>query len=177
MQRDTKLPLTAMPAEKTRPHAPDAASPEDRLARLGITLPTPAAPVASYVPVVEASGFAYVSGQLPFQGEQVMVGRVGDDRDPAFGQDAARACCVMVLAQLKAALGSLDRVERIVKLNVFVNSDGRFTGQPQVANGASDLMIEVFGDAGRHARAAVGVPTLPLGAVVEVDAVVAVKPN
>jgi enamine deaminase RidA (YjgF/YER057c/UK114 family) len=177
MQRDTRLPLTAMPTDKARTPAEAPGTPEGRLAALGIALPIPAAPVASYVPVVEAGGFAYVSGQLPFAGEQVQVGRIGDDRDPAFGEQAARACGIMVLAQLRAALGSLDRVERVVKLNVFVNSDPRFTGQPQVANGASDLMIEVFGDAGRHARAAVGVPTLPLGAVVEVDAVVAVRPH
>jgi enamine deaminase RidA (YjgF/YER057c/UK114 family) len=177
MQRDTKLPLTAMPTDKPKAEAPDTATHEGRLAASAIVLPAPAAPVAAYVPVVEAGGFAYVSGQLPFVGEQVMVGRIGEDRDPSFGEQAARACGIMVLAQLRAALGSLDRVERIVKLNVFVNSDPRFTGQPQVANGASNLMIEVFGDAGRHARAAVGVPTLPLGAVVEVDAVVAVRPR
>lgn len=176
MQRDTKLPLTAMPTEKPKEQSA-AGTHEERLAALHIAMPVPAAPVASYVPVVEAGGFAYVSGQLPFMNDQVMVGRVGEDRDPAYGEQAARACAVMVLAQLKAALGSLDRIERVVKLNVFVNSDHRFTGQPQVANGASNLMIDVFGEAGRHARAAVGVPTLPLGAVVEVDAVVAVRPR
>jgi enamine deaminase RidA (YjgF/YER057c/UK114 family) len=175
MQRDTKLPLTAMKAEAAAP-TPALTGAEARLAAIGIHLPTPAAPVAAYVPVVIHNGIATVSGQLPFIGEQVMVGRVGEDRDPSYGEEAARACGVMILAQLKAALGSLDRVERVIKLGVFVNSDPRFTGQPAVANGASNLMIDVFGDSGKHARAAVGVPTLPLGAVVEVDAIVAIKP-
>jgi enamine deaminase RidA (YjgF/YER057c/UK114 family) len=149
---------------------------DDVLAELGITLPTPAAPVAAYVPTVEANGMLFVSGQLPFQGGNVMMGRLGEDVNLATGQAAARACGIMILAQMNAALGSLDRVERIVKLNVFINSDARFTDQPKVANGASELMVDVFGEAGRHARAAVGVPTLPLGAAVEVDAIVAVKP-
>ena len=145
---------------------------DDRLAELGITLPAPAAPVASYVPTVEAGGFLYVSGQLPFQEGQVMSGRLGEDWDVEFGQRAARACGIMLLAQIKQAVG-LERVERIVKLGVFVNSVGSFIDQPKVANGASDLMEQVFGEAGKHARAAVGVPTLPMGAAVEVDAVVA----
>ena len=149
---------------------------EDRLAALGISLPSPAAPVAAYVPTVEASGMLYVSGQVSFQNGQLMVGRLGEDRDLAYGVQAARACGLMVLAQIRAALGSLDRVERVVKLNIFVNSDPRFTDQPKVGNGASELMVDVFGDAGKHARAAVGVPTLPMGAVVEVDAIVAIKP-
>jgi enamine deaminase RidA (YjgF/YER057c/UK114 family) len=149
---------------------------EDRLAALGISLPSPAAPVAAYVPTVEANGMLYVSGQVSFQNGQLMVGRLGEDRDLAYGVQAARACGLMVLAQIKAALGSLDRVERVVKLNIFVNSDPRFTDQPKVGNGASELMADVFGDAGKHARAAVGVPTLPMGAVVEVDAIVAIKP-
>jgi enamine deaminase RidA (YjgF/YER057c/UK114 family) len=149
---------------------------DDRLVELGITLPTPAAPVAAYVPVVEVNNILHVSGQIPFKEGIPMLGRIGEDRDLAFGKDAARACGLMVLAQVKAAIGSLDRVERIVKLGVFVNSDPRFTDQPKVADGASQLMVDVFGDAGRHARAAVGVPTLPLGVAVEVDAIVAVKP-
>jgi enamine deaminase RidA (YjgF/YER057c/UK114 family) len=148
---------------------------ESRLAELGITLPAPAAPVASYVPAVEANGFLHISGQLPFDEGQVMTGRLGEDRDLDYGQRAARACGVMLLAQIAKALGSLDRVERIVKLGVFVSSAGSFTDQPKVANGASDLMEQVFGDSGRHARSAVGVPVLPLGAAVEVDAIVAIK--
>jgi enamine deaminase RidA (YjgF/YER057c/UK114 family) len=149
---------------------------EDRLAALGITLPTPAAPVAAYVPAVEACGLLHVSGQLPFRDGVVMVGRAGADRTTDYAQEAARACGLMLLAQIKAALGSLDRVERVVKLTVFVNSDPRFTDQPKVANGASELMFEVFGEAGRHARAAVGVAALPLDAVVEADAIIAIRP-
>ncbi len=148
----------------------------DRLASLDIILPEPAAPVAAYVPAVEAGGMLHVSGQLPFEDGQLMVGRLGDDRDLAYGARAARACAIMLLAQINRALGSLDRVERIVKLGVFVNSDARFTDQPKVANGASELMEQVFGEAGRHARSAVGVPVLPLGAAVEIDAIVAVRP-
>ncbi len=155
---------------------PPKARIDDRLAELGITLPIAAAPVAAYVPAVEAGGLLHISGQLPFRDGAVMVGRLGEDRDLAYGQEAARACGLMLLAQMKLALGSLDRVTQVVKLGVFINSDGRFTDQPKVANGASELMVDVFGDSGRHARAAVGVPTLPLGAVVEVDAVVAVTP-
>jgi enamine deaminase RidA (YjgF/YER057c/UK114 family) len=148
----------------------------DRLAALEIILPEPAAPVAAYVPAVEAAGMLHVSGQLPFDDGQLMVGRLGADRDLAYGARAARACAIMLLAQINRALGSLDRVERIVKLGVFVNSDARFTDQPKVANGASELMEQVFGEAGRHARSAVGVPVLPLGAAVEIDAIVAVRP-
>lgn len=146
-----------------------------RLAELGHTLPEAAAPVAAYVPAVAAGGLLHVSGQLPFKDGALMTGRVGEDRDEAFAAEAAERCGLMLLAQIKKAIGSLDNVERIVKLGVFVNSAGDFTGQPKVANGASELMVAVFGDAGRHARSAVGVPTLPLGAVVEVDAVVAIK--
>lgn len=148
---------------------------EAKLGELGIELPEAAAPVASYVPVVVEGGFAHVSGQLPFVGGKLVTGRLGEDVSLDQGTAAARACGLMILAQLKAALGSLDRVERIVKLGVFVNSAGDFTDQPKVANGASELMVEVFGDIGRHARSAVGVPVLPLGAAVEVDAIVAVR--
>ena len=147
-----------------------------RLAELGIELPTPAAPVAAYVPVVVAGGMAYVSGQLPFVGGQLVTGRLGDDVSLEQGTAAAQACGLMILAQLKATLGSLDRVERVVKLGAFVNSTMDFTDQPKVANGASELMAQVFGEAGKHARSAVGVPVLPLGAAVEVDAIVAVRP-
>jgi enamine deaminase RidA (YjgF/YER057c/UK114 family) len=149
---------------------------EHRLMHLGITLPTPAAPVAAYVPTVEVGGLLFVSGQLPFKDGRVMVGRLGDDITVETGREAARACAIMLLAQIKAALGDLERVAQIVKLNIFVNSDARFTDQPKVGDGASTLMVEIFGDAGRHARAAVGVPALPLGAAVEIDAIVAVRP-
>lgn len=149
---------------------------DTRLAELGLTLPVAAAPVAAYVPVVVAGGIAHVSGQLPFVEGKLVTGRLGEDVSIEAGTEAAQACAVMILAQLKAALGSLDRVERIVKLGVFINSAGTFTDQPKVANGASELMVAVFGEAGKHARSAVGVPVLPLGAAVEVDAIVAVRP-
>jgi len=148
---------------------------DQRLAELGITLPEPAAPVAAYVPVVLAGGFAYVSGQVSSENGQTIVGKLGDDMDVEAGQKAARACGLMLLAQLKSALGSLDRVERVVKLGVFVNCTADFHDQPKVGNGASELMQEVFGEAGRHARAAVGAPSLPLGVAVEVDAVVKIR--
>lgn len=147
-----------------------------RLAELGIDLPQPAAPVASYVPAVESGGFLYISGQLPFRPDgSLIIGRLGSDYDVGHGYEAAERCGVMLLAQMRQALGSLDRVERIVKLGAFVASDPHFTDQPKVANGASELMQKVFGEAGRHARSAVGVPVLPLGAAVEVDAIVAVR--
>ena len=148
----------------------------DALAALNLTLPLAAAPVADYVPTVEVNGMLFVSGQLPFKNGEVMVGRLGDDRDVSAGQEAAQACALMIVAQLKAALGDLSRVERIVRLGVFVASDDRFTDQPKVADGASSLMVALFGEAGKHARAAVGVPVLPRGAMVEVDAIVAVRP-
>lgn len=147
----------------------------DRLAELGITLPQAATPVASYVPLVVSNHTAFVSGQLPFVDGKLVTGKLGETVDLEVGQRAARACGLMILAQLEAA-GLLDRVERIVKLGGFVASTPDFTDQPKVANGASDLMVEVFGDAGKHARSAVGVPVLPLDAAVEVDAIVALKP-
>ena len=147
---------------------------DQRLTELGITLPQAAAPVAAYVPTVLANGLLHVSGQLPFRDGQVVTGRLGDDVDIAGGQEAARLCGLMLLAQVQAAVG-LDRVERVVKLGVFINSAADFTQQPEVANGASELMGDVFGESGRHARAAVGVPALPRGAAVEVDAVFQVQ--
>lgn len=148
---------------------------EARLAALGLTLPVAAAPVAAYVPVVIAGGLAHVSGQLPFIDGKLVTGRLGEAVSLEQGAAAAQACGLMILAQLKAALGSLSRVERVVKLGGFVNSTGDFTDQPKVVNGASELMVAVFDDAGKHARSAVGVPVLPLGAAVEVDAIVAVR--
>jgi enamine deaminase RidA (YjgF/YER057c/UK114 family) len=145
-----------------------------RLQELGITLPEAAAPVAAYVPTVLAGDLLHISGQVSQEDGERLTGRIGEDRDLEFGVRAARSCGLMLLAQIEKAVG-LDRVERIVKLGVFVNSAPSFTGQPQVANGASELMQEVFGEAGRHARAAVGVPVLPLGAAVEIDAVVQIK--
>jgi len=144
-----------------------------KLEEMGLSLPSPAAPVASYVPTVDANGLLHISGQLPFKDGKVVTGRLGDDVDKVAGQEAAELCGLMLVAQIKAALGGdLSRVERIVKLGVFVNSAPDFTDQPEVANGASNLMEALFGEAGKHARSAVGVAALPRGAAVEVDAVV-----
>ncbi|BBE34264.1 RidA family protein [Sphingosinicella microcystinivorans] len=149
---------------------------EARLAELGITLPKAAAPAANYVPTVLHGNMLYISGQLPFREDGTLVlGRLGEDVDVAAGQAAARLCGIGILAQAQAALGSLDRVERVLKLGAFVSSTANFFDQPKVANGCSDFMVEVLGDAGRHARSAVGVPALPLGVAVEIDAVIAVK--
>ncbi|MGR6330507.1 RidA family protein [Sphingomonas sp. XXL09] len=146
-----------------------------KLEELGLTLPEAAAPVAAYVPVVEAGGLLHLSGQLPFVDGQLVTGRLGDGVSLEDGQAAARACGLMIVAQIKKYLGGdLSRVRRVVKLGVFVNSHADFTDQPKVANGASELMVALFGDDGRHARSAVGVPVLPLGAAVEVDAIIQV---
>ena len=148
-----------------------------KLADLGLTLPEAAAPVAAYVPVVKAGGLLHVSGQLPFVDGKLVRGRLGEDVSLEQGQQAEQACALMILAQVMSYLGgSLDRVERIVKLGAFISSTGDFTDQPRVANGASELMVAVLGEAGKHARSAVGVPVLPLGAAVEIDAIVAVRP-
>ena len=149
---------------------------EAKIAELGLSLPIAAAPVAAYVPAVCAGGLLHISGQLPFDDGALMTGRLGEDRDVEFGFRAAERCALMLIAQMKAALGDLSRVERIVKLGAFVSSTSDFTDQPKVANGASELMQKVFGEAGRHARSAVGVPVLPLGAAVEIDAIVAIRP-
>jgi enamine deaminase RidA (YjgF/YER057c/UK114 family) len=145
---------------------------EARLADRKIELPKAAIPVANYVPVAVAGNLAFVSGQVTiWNGEFRYKGKLGQEFKVEDGQAAARLCGLNVIAQLKTALGDLDRVKRCVKLTVFVNSTDDFTDQPKVANGASDLMVEVFGDAGKHARAAVGVNVLPLNVAVEVEGV------
>lgn len=146
---------------------------EARLEELGIALPETSPPLASYVPVMVQGDLAFVSGQLPFIDGEVVTGTLGKDVELDRAVAAARACGLMILAQLRTAIGSLDKVERVVKLGGFVASAPGFTDQHKVVNGASDLMFEVFGEKGRHARAAVGVPSLPVGAAVEVDAVIA----
>lgn len=147
---------------------------DKRLAEKGIELPQAAAPVANYVPVTIAGKLAFVSGQVTvWNGEFKFKGKLGKDFTVEQGQQAARLCGLNIIAQLRAALGGdLDRVRRVVKLGVFVNSTSDFVDQPKVANGVSDLMVEVFGDAGKHARFAVGSNVLPLDLAVEVDAVV-----
>lgn len=146
---------------------------EARLAEKNIRLPEAAAPAANYVPWVVAGNLVFVSGQITMEGGEVRYqGKVGEDYSVAEAQRAARLCALNLIAQLRAACGGdLDRVRRVVKLGGFVNSAPGFTEQHLVINGASDLMVEVFGEAGRHARAAVGVPALPFGVAVEVDGV------
>ena len=154
---------------------PNGQSVEARLAEAGHSLPEALAPIAAYVPTVQVGNLLHISGQVSFKDGAIVTGRLGDDMDVEAGQAAAQLCGLMLLAQMKKALGDLERVERIVKLGVFVTSTPDFTRQPEVANGASELMLLAFGEAGRHARSAVGVPALPRGAAVEIDAVVAVK--
>jgi enamine deaminase RidA (YjgF/YER057c/UK114 family) len=151
-------------------------TPEERLRELGIELPQPAAPVAAYLPCVRTGDLLYVSGQLPLvDGRPAWTGRLGaDGLGVDQGAAAAEVCAVNLLAALKAELGDLGRVRRVVKLTGFVASEPGFTDHPKVVNGASDLFGEVFGEAGRHARAAVGVAALPLGVPVEVEAIVEV---
>ena len=143
-----------------------------RLEELSLSLPAPVAPVATYAPFVVSGDLVFISGQVSFANGALIKGRLGDDLDLEGGIAAARACGLNLLAQLKSAVGGdLDRVRRVVKLGAFVSCTPDFVDQPKVANGCSDLMVAVFGDAGRHARAAVGAPSLPLGAAVEVDGV------
>lgn len=143
-----------------------------RLAELSITLPQATAPVANYVPYVVSGKLVHISGQITMEnGELKFVGKLGKDYDVETGQKAARLCALNLIAQLKSAIGDLDKVTRVVKLNAFVNSAPEFTDQPKVVNGASDTMVEVFGEAGKHARSAVGVASLPLGVAVEIDGI------
>ncbi len=146
---------------------------DGRLRALGIDLPTPPAPVASYVPFVAAGNLVFISGQVTSAPEGLKyVGAVGKDLSLEDGRAAARLCAINVLAQLKTALdGDLDRVKRCVKLGVFVNAVPGFTQHPEVANGASDLIVEIFGEPGRHARAAVGAGSLPRNVAAEVEAI------
>lgn len=144
-----------------------------RLAELGITLPVPAVAVANYVPFVVTGTLVFVSGQLPMEGgKPVVFGHLGAEVSVEDGVRAARLCGLNLLAQAKAACGGdLDRIRRVVRLTAFVASTPDFTDQPKVVNGASDLMVEVLGEAGRHARVAVGAPSLPLNVAVEIEAV------
>ena len=148
---------------------------EDRLAALGVVLPEPASPVANYVPFVRSGNLLHISGQVSIDAAGGVKGTVGVDVDLETARHAARLCAINLLAQIrKACDGDLSRVSRVVKLGGFVQAGPDFFDIPQVINGASDLMVEAFGDAGRHARAAVGVYRLPLNCAVEVDAIVEV---
>ena len=150
-------------------------TPETRLSELGITLPEPMKAVANYVPFVISGDQLFVSGQVSATADGRISGRLGETMDLPAGQNAARQCGINLIAQCKAALGELTRVKRVVKLGGFVNSHPLFTDIPQVINGCSDLMVEVFGEKGRHARSAVACPTLPLGVAVEIDGIFRVR--
>ncbi|WP_371345899.1 RidA family protein [Ancylobacter sp. IITR112] len=145
---------------------------EAKLAALGITIPAASAPAANYVPFVISGNQLWISGQISMANGNFMTGKLAGEPDIEAGRAAARQCGINLIAQIKAALGDLDRVKRVVKLVGFVNSGPDFTDQPKVVNGCSDLFVEVFGDAGRHARSAVGVAQLPFNVSVEVEAVV-----
>ena len=150
---------------------------EERLKELSLDLPPAPQPVASYVPVVVSGDLAFVAGQVAMsEGKPLWSGKLGAEIDVDTGIQAARRCAMQALSALRAELGSLDRVARIVKVSVYVASAEGFTDQPKVANGASDLFVDVFGDAGRHARAAVGVAELPLGAPIEVEVIAEIEP-
>jgi len=149
---------------------------EKKLEDLKIALPTPAAPVANYVGFVRSGRLLFVSGQLCLHdGALVATGKLGDMVSPAEGQAAARACAINLLAQVKAALGDLDKVVRVVRLGGFINATPDFVDVPKVMNGASDLMVAIFGDKGRHARSTVGVAVLPGDAAVEVEGIFEVE--
>jgi enamine deaminase RidA (YjgF/YER057c/UK114 family) len=148
---------------------------EDRLSSMGLTVPEVVPPVAAYVPTVRTGNLVFTSGQLPARdGEMLATGKLGGEVSEEQGFECARQCALNALAAVKAELGSLDAVKRVVKAVVFVASTPDFTAQPKVANGASELLADAFGDAGRHARSAVGVPVLPLDVPVEVELVVEV---
>ncbi|MEM9178769.1 MAG: RidA family protein [Pseudomonadota bacterium] len=147
------------------------ASPETRLSELNIVLPEPMAAVANYVPFVISGQQLFISGQVSAGPDGLVKGRLGENMSLEEGQAAARLCGINLIAQCKAALGDLSRLKRVVKLGGFVNAHSDFEAIPQVINGCSDLMVDVFGDAGRHARSAVSSPVLPLGVAVEIDGI------
>jgi len=150
-------------------------TPEEKLAELGLTVPEVAKPVASYIPAVRSGSYVYTSGQLPMrEGQLLATGKVGGEVGHEEAEECARQCALNAIAAVRAEVGELSAVKRVVKVVAFVASTPDFTGQPGVANGASELLGQVFGDAGRHARSAVGVPVLPLDAPVEVEMIVEV---
>ena len=149
---------------------------ESRLKELGITLPNAPAPAANYVPYAISGDLVFVSGQISNGPDGLIIGKLGDNMDVAAGAAAAKTCALGLVAQLKAACGGdLSRLVRVVKLGGFVNSTDDFTDQPKVINGASDFLVELFGEAGRHARAAVSAPSLPLGVAVEIEGIFQIK--
>jgi len=149
---------------------------EEKLKELGLIIPQTPAPLAAYIPAVQAGKFVFTSGQVPLsEGKIKFSGKVGKDLNEKEGQQAAELCALNCLSAVKGVTSSLDNIERIIKLVVYVNSDENFTAQPKVANGASELMIKIFGEKGKHARSAVGVSQLPMNASVEIEMIVLLK--
>ena len=148
---------------------------EKRLADLGVEIGTPAAPAANYVPTVRTGNLVFISGQVSQDASGLIKGKLGADMSVEEGAKAARACAIQLIEQMKMATGDLDKVKRVVKLLGMVNSTPDFPDHPKVVNGCSDLLVEVFGDKGRHARSAVGVVNLPFGVAVEVEAIIEVE--
>jgi enamine deaminase RidA (YjgF/YER057c/UK114 family) len=156
----------------------NVATPDQKLAQLGIVLPSAASPIANYVPYVRTGNLLFISGQLPLQGGNIQpqhAGKLGREVTLEAGKEAARIAAINVLAQIHAALGSLDRVGRVVRLGGFINAAPGFTALAMCMNGASDFMVEVFGEKGRHARTTVGVAELPLDAAIEIEAVIEIE--
>jgi len=148
---------------------------EEKLQQLGITLPNPPTPAGSYIPVVISGKLAFVSGQIPVKdGSLEYTGKINEDNIDA-GKASAKLCAINIIAQLKRELGDLERIEKIVRLNGFVNCEPEFCSQPKVINGASDFLYEIFGEKGKHSRIAVGVSSLPLNSSTEIDAVVQIS--
>ena len=146
---------------------------EEKLKELGIEIPTPPSPAGSYIPVVTTGNLAFVSGQIPMkEGKVVFEGKVPENQSVDSARDAAKICIINGLAQLKANLGSLDKITKFVRISGFVNSNPNFAEQPKVINAASDLLVEIFGDMAKHSRIAVGVANLPLNSTVEIDMIV-----
>ncbi len=149
---------------------------EEKIKQIGIILPEAPKPLASYIPAIQSGNFVMTSGQIPIAGGSVkFVGKVGKDLSEEQGKEAAKLCAINCLSAIKSIIGNLDRIKRIVKLTVFVNSAEGFSAQPKVANGASDLIVEIFGDAGKHVRSAVGVSELPLNSAVEIEMIAEVN--
>lgn len=148
----------------------------ERLSSLGVELPDAPAPAANYVPFVKVGSLVHVSGQIAMTADGMIIGKLGDTMEAAAGAQAARACAISLLAQVRAACdGDIDRLQRVVKLVGFVNSTPDFTEQPKVINGASDFLVEALGDAGRHARSAVSAASLPFGVAVEIEGIFEVR--
>jgi enamine deaminase RidA (YjgF/YER057c/UK114 family) len=148
---------------------------EEKIKQMGVTIPEAAKPLAAYIPALQAGNMIMTSGQVPIENGQIkFAGKIGKDLSEEQGREAAKLCAINCLSAIKSIIGNLDKIKRIVKLTVFVNSADGFTAQPKIANGASEFIVEIFGDIGKHVRNAVGVSELPLNSAVEVEMIVMV---